>query len=394
MDKRKIKQLRNRTLLTIFITIAIIGGLRTFDDVNRNNEILFQKNKQLDDQIAFLYYSEMDKIRKILKSNGEILANSKEVQKFILTKNREALYNFSNSYYSSIKNIFQNRNIMHFHLPDHTSFLRVHEKNVFGDNLKDIRPIITQTIETKKHHEGYEHGKHDIDMLTFRSTFPIFHQNKLIAVLELGIDTNYISGLISHKINDMYERETKIITIIKQGTRNFNTYGDFQGKFQNYVYKQDPFIEQIITKQQTQNDKNLITLDNQKYTLKWGLINFTNYSNTTIGSYLYIINTTQDIIQNKTFFYSSLAKPIIATIIILILISWIFSYFFKHFLAMEKRTRHILDTQSSLIILTNGEELLDCNGALLKFYGFETLEEFKETYDCICDSFEQGEGLL
>jgi signal transduction histidine kinase len=283
---------------------------------------------------------------------------------------------------------------MHFHLPNHTSFLRVHEKEHFGDNLKNFRPIITRTIQDKKHYEGYEHGKHDIDMLTFRSTFPIFHHNKLIAVLELGIDTNYIATLIEDRIKDMYDRDAKIITIIKEGTKNFNIFGDFKGKFKNYVYKENSFVKTIISKQENLHQNKNIAYDKKIYTLKWNLINFTNYSNKTIGSYLYIIDTTKDIKQNKMFFYSSLAKPIIATIIILLLISWIFAYFYKHFLALEKRTRHILDTQSSLIILTNGEELLDCNGALLKFYGYETLEAFKENYTCICDTFEEGEDLL
>jgi cell division protein ZapA (FtsZ GTPase activity inhibitor) len=70
MNKRKIKQLRNRTLLAIFITIAIIGGLRTFDDLQRNHEILDNKNKQLNDQIA----QEIEK--KILQAMGVLVEES------------------------------------------------------------------------------------------------------------------------------------------------------------------------------------------------------------------------------------------------------------------------------------------------------------------------------
>ena len=40
MNKEKIKKLRDRTIIVTVIIIAIIGGLRTYDDLKRNQEIL------------------------------------------------------------------------------------------------------------------------------------------------------------------------------------------------------------------------------------------------------------------------------------------------------------------------------------------------------------------
>ena len=55
----------------------------------------------------------------------------------------------------------------------------------------------------------------------------------------------------------------------------------------------------------------------------------------------------------------------------------------------RKSIRAILDTQPSIVIVSDGEYIQDANRRLFEFlHEFNTLEEFKEKYDCICDKFE------
>ncbi len=52
-------------------------------------------------------------------------------------------------------------------------------------------------------------------------------------------------------------------------------------------------------------------------------------------------------------------------------------------------TKTILNSQTSIVIVTNGEEILDCNQAFFDFFTpYKTLEEFKEEHKCVCSSFE------
>ena len=49
----------------------------------------------------------------------------------------------------------------------------------------------------------------------------------------------------------------------------------------------------------------------------------------------------------------------------------------------------ILDAQSTIIVITDGDRIVDANKSLLDFFdNFSTLEKFKKEHQCICDFFE------
>jgi signal transduction histidine kinase/CheY-like chemotaxis protein len=51
----------------------------------------------------------------------------------------------------------------------------------------------------------------------------------------------------------------------------------------------------------------------------------------------------------------------------------------------------IMDSQSSIVITTDGKAIRTANKAFMDFYAVTSLEEFISTYgDCICDTFEEG----
>ena len=57
-------------------------------------------------------------------------------------------------------------------------------------------------------------------------------------------------------------------------------------------------------------------------------------------------------------------------------------------------TQSILDLQENLIIVTDGQSAINANKSLLSFYGLKNLEQFREEYGCICQTFVEGEGLF
>lgn len=51
--------------------------------------------------------------------------------------------------------------------------------------------------------------------------------------------------------------------------------------------------------------------------------------------------------------------------------------------------KNILDSQTGMVIVTNGETIIDCNKSFLDFLNrYNSVEEFKKHYNCICDLFE------
>ena len=64
------------------------------------------------------------------------------------------------------------------------------------------------------------------------------------------------------------------------------------------------------------------------------------------------------------------------------------------FFDLSIKTQHILDAQSSIVIITNGKKIFDVNKKFLEFFGYATLEEFKKEYDCICEHFVEDESYF
>ena len=61
----------------------------------------------------------------------------------------------------------------------------------------------------------------------------------------------------------------------------------------------------------------------------------------------------------------------------------------KQLQSQEAYTRGILDAQPNIIVVSNGEEMLDANVALVEFFhNYTSFDEFKDEHACICDYFE------
>ena len=66
-------------------------------------------------------------------------------------------------------------------------------------------------------------------------------------------------------------------------------------------------------------------------------------------------------------------------------------------LLLEKNSEYIqfiLDSQENILLLTDGRELKKANQAMLDFLGFESIDEFSNSHECICDFFIEEKGYL
>ncbi|SKB35464.1 sensor histidine kinase [Malaciobacter marinus] len=58
----------------------------------------------------------------------------------------------------------------------------------------------------------------------------------------------------------------------------------------------------------------------------------------------------------------------------------------------EAATRGILDGQPNIVVVSNGEEMIDANSALVDFFnGYNSFDDFKNEHACICDFFQDVE---
>ncbi|WP_457596409.1 diguanylate cyclase [Hydrogenimonas sp.] len=72
---------------------------------------------------------------------------------------------------------------LQFHLPDGTSFLRVHEPRKFGDSLLEIRHSVAKIVEKHKPLYGFEIGRY---LGAYRGVYPLFYKKRYVGSVELS----------------------------------------------------------------------------------------------------------------------------------------------------------------------------------------------------------------
>lgn len=68
--------------------------------------------------------------------------------------------------------------------------------------------------------------------------------------------------------------------------------------------------------------------------------------------------------------------------------------FFKKTKLQSEKIEKILNSQKNILIVTDGKQLITANKAFFDFFSYNTLEDFKKDYNCICDHFIKEDGFL
>ncbi|MCK8823720.1 PAS domain S-box protein [Fuchsiella alkaliacetigena] len=169
-------------ILSLIILFYIRGQVINIVEVNENrqyNAIINTVEKRMAKQL--------EKAELTVLS----IANNPEVQRIFAAGQREELYQFLAPTYDSIKDSFDQ---FQFHLPDSTSFLRMHLPSQFDDDLSGFRDTVNEANRTQQLTTGLEGG---VGGYGFRAVAPVFYEEQHIGSVELGAEfgTGFIQEL-------------------------------------------------------------------------------------------------------------------------------------------------------------------------------------------------------
>ncbi|NOQ29519.1 MAG: PAS domain-containing protein [Helicobacteraceae bacterium] len=126
------------------------------------------------------------------------LLNTTKLRELLQNNDRQGLLKLLKPKFDLMQQENSNFKVMHIHLADGTSFLRVHKPQVFGDNIAKKREMLQTIHKNHKPLSGYETGNH---ANVFRVINPIFDKSgKYIGAFEVGLSPNFIKEAI-HEIN-------------------------------------------------------------------------------------------------------------------------------------------------------------------------------------------------
>ena len=231
-------------------------------------------------------------------------------------QDRELLYQRALPAYKALQKENENFHVMHFHLPDATTLLRMHNPEFYGDDLKTVRPIVDSVHETKTVLTGFEIGRHGP---FYRVVSPVFYQNKYIGAIEFGINAHEIITSLeqkaAHAVTCFFNKdEWKKVTA-------FSSYDQLNMGDYVLLTPGDPLIRKLSFDIDLKLGNQQIKIDQKDFVIHLCPI-FTNFQGKSIGG-LVVLQDISDLIAEKNNF---ILKAIVFTSFLL-LISFFILYF-------------------------------------------------------------------
>ncbi|MFZ5775233.1 MAG: ATP-binding protein [Thermodesulfobacteriota bacterium] len=190
--------IRTKAILSVMLIIATLAVVFAFLSIQQQHAHLHSVIAGKRENAKQLAANLQEQAYAPYKGRIVSLATTKqEVIAAFAKRDREALYKATLPFYKTIKNKNPYFEIMHFHLPDNTSFLRMHLPGLHSDELAEIRPIIREVNVSHKQLAGYEVGKLG---LFYRIVQPVFHGGQYVGALEFGLRYEKLLDLLRERV--------------------------------------------------------------------------------------------------------------------------------------------------------------------------------------------------
>lgn len=370
------KQKRNKGLLTIIFFLLFCGffafvAIFYFFETKSFQRLEHMHNSKIRE-------SYMKSLRTHLQKNCtqqlEVFIDD-DVKNALKNKQRDTLYALTHKLFEKAKQKDPYLKVLHFHLRDGSSFLRVHNPDSFGDKIAQERAYIAWVHKTQKRVYGFEKGR--IDTPFYRVIEPLFVDGEYIGAVEIGASPQKVLDLVSE-------------------------YNAIEGAL-IFFYTEKPIVfDNISNKKLLQNYMHNFTMQRSEHSTvkeanriyKFYTFDIKSFDDKTIGEFIFFYDFTHYYKEFDKTIAFMICLAILLLIIMFIMMRLLVLKHQKSLQSVNERTQAILDLQSDIVIVTNGDEIIEINEKFLEYFAYKTLKEFKQEYRCVCELFIAGEGLV
>jgi methyl-accepting chemotaxis protein len=181
--------------LALALMFAIIALYATYQD-----QVTFKKTEsERSELLASAVQVDINDRYYIAYNAVQLVAGDEQVKKLFAERDREGLLKLLNPVYDQIQPQVPQ---FHVHLPDSTSFLRLHLPKRFGDSLGETRPAVVAANATESTVVGIEEG---IGGLGYRVVVPVEYKGIHRGTFEMGAEIG------SHFLHDLKKTTDRII---------------------------------------------------------------------------------------------------------------------------------------------------------------------------------------
>ena len=206
------------TKLTLFISsiLIIVSSVVIGYIFIQNAAIIRTQEDELMESLDEAILTDLDTSLKNTLISVEVIANNPEIAKLFYERDREALAELLLPSYQVVKEHVAQ---FQFHLPDSTSFLRLHKPEKYGDSLKEFRFTVNEANATQTTMMGIEKG---VAGYGLRVVVPMFYNGEHTGSVEFGNDfgQTYVDDLKTNFGNEviLYAYEMKGNSLVTDET--------------------------------------------------------------------------------------------------------------------------------------------------------------------------------
>lgn len=159
--------LKSKIFIGFTISVLIVFSIFSLYTFSETSKVITGKEIEALESLEQSIYVDMDEQLESAELSVLSMANNREVQRVFAERDREALRKMVLPVYESVSDKMTQ---IQFHLPDSTSFLRLHKLESYGDSLKDFRFTVNKANEDKEIVRGLEEG---VAGYGFRVVYPV-----------------------------------------------------------------------------------------------------------------------------------------------------------------------------------------------------------------------------
>ena len=412
-DNEKVKYVLGFSFLLIVLTVLYHQFLY-WNYKSNQDDYLKNYNKNIERNFNIIH----EKFNTIADATFETILNTKEISDIIWgsyksddlkDESRKKLFNLLIDKYEYLKTL--NIRQLHFHLKNNESFLRFHRPKKYGDNLTEIRATVKWVNENFQPISGFEEGR---IYNGFRNVFPISYEDyKTGKKHHIGsVETSFSPYAIIHEFIKSHGAKAAFIIssdVVKAKVFNNEQSNYKNGDFKNFytevlVHKQlDHAVKYIEVESIDSKDLELANkkiFEGEIFSLlskdENHLFTFIPVKNPVSKKVVAAIILQLDNVVLKEQKENFFLMLIIGISSLIVVVLFVYREYISKIKLKESslKTQQILDTQDSIVITTDAEELLDANKKFLDFFGNKSVLEFQKYFNCICDRFEKNDSYF
>jgi len=364
-----------KNLFTIYLTtlVVIVEGIIGILFYSEEKNRVIDAHHQYLHKIELSYNEVLHKIDDFYFYKAKMFTLDSNIISAMESQNRELLHSITEKRWELLKQENLYLKVMHFHLPDGTSLLRMHRPNDYGDNIAETRVLLQDVHKNRVPIYGIEVGKF---YTVYRVVIPVFNNSKkYIGALEFGIRAD----ITLKQLKDIAGVDGFYLVKNIKNSNDFKNIDDFYLDEYKLLYSTDganPLLKALKEDNNFFNfeNHNHLFKANSKYYLLFN-IDIRDYSGDDYIRHIIYKDVTVDIDRlNSLFIYMSVIIVLLTTISI-VLIRYGYRALIEKITDLGNELQAIFDTTNEGIALIDKKtNFLFTNSSYSTITGYTSLE--------------------